>query len=169
MNRPIIPLIPSRSAQWLDRLSLLGLIFIWIYCMVAYAKLPDIIPIHFNARGVADNHGSKATLFLMPAIITFVYVLMTILNRFPHIFNYPQTLTEVNAKEAYTKATQLIRIIKLIIIAFTVIIMIDMVRSALEGHSKLTWWIIPLFILAMIIPVIISVKSSFKKRPNDGK
>jgi uncharacterized membrane protein len=150
-------------------LSLLGLVFIWIFCIAEYAKLPEIIPTHFNVQGEADDHGSKASIFILPAIISLVYILLTILNKYPHLFNYPQTITADNAKEAYTKATQLLRIIKLIIIVFTVIIMLDMVRSAKDGHSKLTWWIIPVFILAMIIPVIISVKSAFKKAPNDSK
>ena len=168
MNRPIIPLIPSRSAQLLDRLSLLGLVFIWIYCIAQYTKLPDIIPTHFNMKGLPDDHGSKASIFMLPAIISLVYILLTFLNRYPHLFNYPQSITADNAKEAYTSATKLISIIKLIIIIFTVILSIDIVRSAKSGESTLTWWIIPAFILAMIIPVFITIRDSFKSKPKSS-
>jgi len=93
-----------------------------------------------------------------------VFVLLTILNRYPHIFNYPQSITEANAKAMYTSATTLLRIIKLIIVVFTMLIMIEMIRSARAGHSQLTWWFIPAFVLSLLIPVVISIYTSFKKK-----
>jgi hypothetical protein len=38
---------------------------------------------------------------------------MTVLNRFPHIFNYTTTITEENALREYTRATRLVRYLKL--------------------------------------------------------
>jgi O-antigen/teichoic acid export membrane protein len=75
-------------------------------------------------------------------------------------------ITAENAMEEYTKATGLLRVIKLIVVIFTLIIIFFIVQSAKAGHSTLSWWILPVFIAAMIIPVVISIFNAFKnKRP----
>jgi len=137
---------------------------LWIFVFVQYAALPATIPIHFNLKAEIDNYGSKATLFILPVIITIVVAGLTILGRYPHIFNYPKKITAANALEEYSKATGLLRIIKLVIAVFSLIILFFIVQSAKAGHSTLPWWIIPLFMMAMIIPVVITIISSFSNK-----
>ncbi|MEP7165982.1 MAG: DUF1648 domain-containing protein [Ferruginibacter sp.] len=96
-ERPILKIKPSGTDILLDRLSSLGLIFLWIFTVVQYSKLPDTIPIHFNASGNIDNYGNKLSIFLLPAIISIVFVGLTILNKYPHIFNYIHKITAENA------------------------------------------------------------------------
>lgn len=170
-NRPIIKLTVSRFDRILDSLALSGILLMWIYTISAYGKLPDIIPVHFNVQGDVDNYGNKATLFILPAIITIVVAGMTLLNRYPHIFNYLQKITEDNAVHQYTIATRLIRIIKLVIVIFSLIILYDIISSAKATHSTLGWWLIPGFMLSMLLPVFVSIylSSQGKKNNNSGK
>jgi uncharacterized membrane protein len=167
-ERPILKLTPTKSDILLDRLSLLGLLFSWIFTIFQYSKLPSIIAIHFSSNGNADNFGDKATIFILPAIISIVLIGLSVLCRYPHTFNYMQKITKENAIIEYTKATRLIRIIKLIIVAFTVILTFDIIQSAKAGHSNLPWWIIPVFIFSMISPIIISVSLSSNNRQKHG-
>lgn len=156
-QRPVLKLIPSKLDRALDKLCILGLIILWIFTITEYLKLPEVIATHFNTAGEADNHGSKTTLFILPVIITVVVPGMTLLNKYPHIFNYTQKITEENAVQQYTIATRLTRTIKLIITVFALFLMFEITRSATSNSSKLQWWAIPIFMFSMIIPVIISL------------
>jgi len=46
-----------------------------IISAIALPELPDQIPIHFNAQGVADGYGSPLMVFLFPGIILFLNIL----------------------------------------------------------------------------------------------
>ena len=38
--------------------------------LILWDKLPEEMPIHFNAQGVADDYGSRATVvFIMPLVM----------------------------------------------------------------------------------------------------
>src|SRR5205085_6096496 len=113
---------PSSTDLWLDRLALIGLLFLWIYTIVNYAGLPEIIPAHYNLKGEVNRYGSKAIIFVLPIVLTILVTGLTILKRYPHIFNYPVTLTEENAESEYRTATRLIRYLKFIIVAFFIFI-----------------------------------------------
>jgi uncharacterized membrane protein len=79
----------------------------------AWTGLPEIIPIHFNLRGELDGYGSKNTvLFLLP-VMAFLYVMLTIAARYPHVYNYLVEITEENAAAQYKLAVRLVRTLKL--------------------------------------------------------
>lgn len=156
-SRPVIQLKVSRLDRILELLSAGLLLFTWLYCLYRYSSLPQQIPIHFDLEGKPDNHGSKLSLFLFPGIITLVYALLTVLNRHPHVYNYMQRITAENAAEYYTSATRLIRVIKFVITFFTMLLAIYITGSASKSHSYLPWWLMPAFVLSMILPVVFHV------------
>lgn len=163
-RRPIIKLKLSKSDKFLEWFSFACLAITWIVTLTQYSSLPSTIPIHFNFKGEIDNYGSKSTLFLLPAIITVVVLLLTFLTTKPHIFKYPTKITEENAERQYRNATGLLRIIRTVISIFSILFIMEIIRSAKLQHSTLKWWILPLFILSMIIPVFISLISATLKR-----
>lgn len=70
-----------------------------------YPQLPATIPTHFNGAGQVDGWGGKNTLFMMPALgILLIYLPMTIMQRFPQIYNYMWAITEENARVQYQMA-----------------------------------------------------------------
>ena len=162
-ERPILKLIPSKFDKALDWISLAGILFLWVFTISEYSTLPAIIPTHFNFDGTIDDHGSPSTLFIIPAIITVVVSGLTALNNFPHIFNYMRRITPENAREQYTMATRLLRVIKTIITIFSIMLMFDTVHAAKTGHSLMKWWIIPIFMVLMIAPIFISFFLTRKK------
>ena len=164
-NRPKLKIRPTFLDILLDSGSIAGILFIWVYVIIRYTSLPEIIPVHFSFDGKADNYGSRATIFIMPAIITVVTAGLFLLNRFPHIFNYSKIINAENALREYTRATRLLRVITLIIVVFISLLTIDFARSASERFSRLTWLIIPFFIFSMLLPIFITLfQSSGKKR-----
>lgn len=71
-------------------LLLLGLT---IYLVLSnYSTLPDTIPSHFNAQGVADDWGSKKTVLFFPAFSVAFYVLLTVFNAWISLVKDPKSL-----------------------------------------------------------------------------
>jgi len=71
-------------------LLLLGLT---IYLVLSnYSTLPDTIPSHFNAQGVADDWGSKKTIFLFPAVVVPLYIFLSLFNAWISLVKDPKSL-----------------------------------------------------------------------------
>jgi hypothetical protein len=162
-DRPKITLKLSQLDKLLEALSIAGMIFMWVYVLLEYSSLPAIIPIHFDLRGNIDNYGDRWTIFLLPAIISIVFAGLTILTKYPHVFNYTRKITTGNAMVEYTSATRTIRVIKFVIVLFLNIIVYNVVQSAKTGHSTLPAWTIIAFMIAMFLPVMISLYLSWKR------
>jgi hypothetical protein len=80
-------------------LSLIALAFLlWVTWDSIYGpnRLADRIPTHFGLNGQADAWGQPKMLLLFPAMAVFLYVMMTLVGRFPGAFNYPVRVTAQN-------------------------------------------------------------------------
>ncbi len=45
-----------------------------VYLGLVFGDAPDTIPTHFNAEGLADDYGSKWTLFFMPVVVALIAI-----------------------------------------------------------------------------------------------
>ena len=143
-----------------------GWIIVAVTCFIAaygYFSLPETIPVHFDAKGNPDAYGGKASLFFLPALTIVLYVLMTVLNRSPHIFNYPVKITEENALHQYTLATRFMRWMKVIIALVFLIIMFSVYFSALNAGMGHGIWMVVFILLVTTVPMIIYLVKSTKK------
>ena len=101
--------------DWLiEIISWIFMSVIWIAAILCYSKLPDVIPVHYNAFGKADGFGGKENIFTLPILAAILFAGLTILNKYPRIFNYPVKITSENALKRFKDATRLVRYLKLI-------------------------------------------------------
>lgn len=111
-NRPNLKI----KRDWLDYLieicSILILFSIIIVVIVNYSKLQNIIPTHYNLTGDVDSYGSKNTIWIYPLVAILFYVGLSIVIKYPHKFNYPITITDMNIKRVYKLSIMVIRLIK---------------------------------------------------------
>jgi uncharacterized membrane protein len=162
-NRPKIKLNLTTTDKLIELAGWLGLIAIWILTVSNYEALPETIPIHYNAAGEADAFGDKWTILTLPVIALILFVGMTILNRYPHIFNYPITITQENALKNYTLATRLIRFLKLVIVIVFGLIVIKTIQTANGNANGLGTWFLPVSIGLFLIPMVYYVTKTIKK------
>ncbi len=100
------------------------------YSLIAVSSLDSVVATHFNIKGEADAFGSKYSLLLIP-LFAFVLTLgLTILNRFPHIFNFPVKITPENVERQYHLATRVIRWMQFSINLLFLLILHFVYRSA---------------------------------------
>jgi signal transduction histidine kinase len=98
MNRPKIKLKLS-SFDWLvEILAAIALIILIVITLIHYSELPDKVPVHFNISGEPDSYAGKMGIWILSIVGTVLYIGLTILNRFPHAFNYTAKITMENAE-----------------------------------------------------------------------
>ena len=162
--RPIIKPTVTSSDNIVEWICGLVLFLMWILTIYVFIISPDIIPIHFNGSGKVDNYGSKIFIFLLPSIATGIYFSLTALSKYPHIFNYLSKITFDNALQQYTNATRMLRYLKLVIlIIFTTIIFVTYL-NIIAVKDGLGNWFLPLIIILLLIPTIIFLAQTVKKK-----
>ncbi|MCJ0742617.1 DUF1648 domain-containing protein [Pedobacter montanisoli] len=162
-NRPKLKLNLSKFDIIIEVISIIVLLTLAVFTVVNYKNLPDTVPVHFNLAGEADRFGSKKEIFALPLIAIAIYTLLTILNRYPHIFNYPTQITEANALRQYTNATRLLRYLKLIIVSIFLLIFYFTTKAADVKNTALPPWILLLAFASVTILIITFVAKSLKK------
>jgi uncharacterized membrane protein len=162
-ERPKITLIPSTADKLVDLLGWIMLLAMWGYTISHYSTLPDTIPTHFNAAGEADGFGSKASIIGLPVIATLLFIGLTVLNRYPHIFNYPTAITQDNALRLYTLATRMLRYLKLVLVLVFGGIELMTIQHATGKAAGLGVWFLPLTLVLVFLPLIYFVVKSVQK------
>ena len=163
-ERPKITLIPTTADKLVDLLGWIILLALWALTITHYSTLPDTIPTHFNGAGEADGFGSKASIIGLPFIATLLFILLTILNRYPHIFNYPSPVTQDNALRLYTLATRMLRYLKLVLLVVFGGIGFMTVQHATGKAAGLGVWFLPLTLVLTFLPLIYFVVKSVQKK-----
>jgi uncharacterized membrane protein len=148
-------------------LELAGTVFLflmWAITIYTFIKSPPTIPIHYDGYGKPNGYGDKMTVWILPILATAIYLGLTFLNKYPHIFNYMTEITVENAKRQYTLATRLLRYLKLaIVVTFSFDILFGYL-TAIGLANGLSIWSLPITIVLLIIPVIISITKSLNKK-----
>lgn len=152
-HQPKIKPVFTSGDRMIELLSVVVLGMIWVLVIFYFAKLPDTVPVHFDAQGQPDAYGSKTTIVVLPVIAVMLFAGMTILNRYPHIFNYPVKITPENARRQYSIATRLVRILKLVVMFVFLIVGYLTIRTALGHASGLGVWFIPVFLVLINVPL----------------
>jgi uncharacterized membrane protein len=162
--RPKLKPEPTNADRLLEAAGWLALAMIWLITIFNYKNLPDTIPTHFNIAGEADNYGNRSAIFFLPVLGTVLFIGMTILNRFPHVFNFPVKITPDNALRQYSMATRLIRVLKLSILVLFILIIYLTTSAALNKLEKLSIWFLPLTLAIIFIPLVLYIIKSFKEK-----
>jgi len=134
-TRPRIKIELTTTDKFVEIIGWCALLAIWIMSIIGYSKLPDIIPIHYNFTGEANAFGGKINILLLPVIATILFVGLTLVNKYPHIFNYPTKITEENALRQYTIATRLVRYMKLFVVLIFGFIVFTIIQNANELNT----------------------------------
>ena|ERR1035437_5408592 len=163
-ERPIIKLELTTADKIFELVGWLFIVAVWWLTIKNYSNLPDTIPTHYNGDGQADGFGGKTTIFTMPLAATILFIGLTILNKFPNIFNYPTNITQGNAFRQYTNATRLIRYFKLILVFIFGFITFKTIQNAKGEVDGLGVWFLPITMGLIFIPLIYFIVKSLKTK-----
>ncbi len=111
-DRPIIKIPLTRPELILEFIATISLLLMIVTIMISWSSIPEIVPKHFNITGEIDAWGKKNLLFSPITLAVITYTLLSVLTRFPHIYNYPVIITAENAERQYRTARTLITALK---------------------------------------------------------
>ncbi|MFJ7733249.1 DUF1648 domain-containing protein [Lysinibacillus sp. NPDC097231] len=162
MYRPILKLPKTNYEKVWDYIG--GGLFVLsiLYIIVMWGKLPEEIPAHFNSAGEVNRWGSKMELFILPFIGIFLWILMGLLEKAPHMHNYPARLNENNVEAFYLNSRKILNQVKNICLLIFAGISIQMVRISLGEVETIGWWFLPVVLIVTAIPIIRGIVATFK-------
>ncbi len=159
-ERPKIKLELTTIDKALEILGWTSILTLWVLIITNYNSMPDEIPIHWNLAGKADRFGDKVYILPFSIVPTVLFFGLTILNEYPHVFNYPTDITEENALSQYRNATRLIRYLKFIIVVIFQLMALETI-SYVNGDKGFGIWFQPMMAL-FFTPLLYFVIRSFK-------
>jgi uncharacterized membrane protein len=145
----------TRLEIYCEVVAAITVAFVFIYLSATWTTLPDKVPTHFNFAGTPDQWGSKYTLLLLVGVTFVLYVGLSILSRFPHIYNYPFAITEKNRRQQYLLARQMMTTLKAELVCVFVFITWQTVSVARGRAADLTGWFIPVFLGVVFGTIIV--------------
>lgn len=89
------------------------LLAVTIYLIVQWNTIPDTIPGHYNASGMIDKMTDKSSLIGLQVITWILYILLTVVNHFPKIWNTGVLITEENKVMVYSSLKHMLVMLKL--------------------------------------------------------
>ena len=133
-ERPRIAIPRSAIDNSTDIIAAAAVIFMFAYIAYFWSTLPEQVPMHANFAGVIDRYGSRCTLWFIPVTAAVLVIFLTIISRFPHVFNYAVEINEQNAPAQYRNALSLMAFIKAeIAISFSCIVL-DFVNATVTNQ-----------------------------------
>jgi uncharacterized membrane protein len=161
--RPEIKLKMQPVDIILEVTGYIGLAALWIFVSVMYHNLPDTVPIHFNLAGEADGFGEKRTTFIMPILASFQFLVLSVMQEYPHMFNYPVKITAENAERQYTIGVRMMRVVRIVLVAVfgTVEVYSNKEYLGLEFNGYL---LLPVVLAILILPLSYLMIKSYRQR-----
>jgi uncharacterized membrane protein len=111
-KRPKIEIPETKLEKILEILAIIVILAVSAYTIIMLRSLPSRVPTHYDFLGMPDAYGAKSSLLILPGIVLFIYILITIASYFPHIFNYAVKITEENYIRQYTLAKQFLAVLR---------------------------------------------------------
>jgi uncharacterized membrane protein len=124
--------------------------------------LPDRVPTHFNFAGQPDGWGKPSVLPLMLIVTVVSYLLMTLLARFPSIFNYPVEVTAENRPRLESLALDLIVWLKMEMVWLFAWIQWSIVEVARQCHGSFSPSLLPVFLVTLIVTLAWFITAMFR-------
>jgi len=121
MKRPVIKIVPTIGEKIVELLGLLITICMVIFPYIIYSRLPEIIPTHINILGEIDGYGNKDSFNSVPLLGVIIYIGLSVMQKYPHAFNYPIEVNEDNCHQLYSlgiKCCRSSKIIAMLIFAY---------------------------------------------------
>jgi uncharacterized membrane protein len=137
----------------LEAVGLLALaVLAWMTYGALYGPdhLPDRIPTHFDAAGKATGWGSPSLMLLLPVIGVGVYLLLTVVSRFPTAFNYPVRSTPELLPRLQSVTQDMLVLLKAELACLFAALQWAIIRSARTGEGHLFAAILPIVIVVVL-------------------
>ena len=147
---------PEMGPQdWLlEILSIVGLVGVFIYTAYYFRRLPEVIPVNFDAQGSPGDTGSRLTIWIIPAICLLINVLLPKGVRQFGLVSSPRFLKRVFTQNQFNGRIRLLRYNKTVLTWGLFYLTASSIRITLHSGNGIGDWFIPVFLAALILPML---------------
>ena len=152
MRKEIIYLI-------MNIIGVLALLGSTLFVIIMWSQIPDQIPTHYNFTGEADGYGGKGSLIFMMVLAWFMFILITVLMRFPNTWNMPVKVTAENKARLYSITKAMLEVIKMLV---SLLFAVMLINAAIA--TPMPRFILIALIAAMLLSIIMGIFMMYKNR-----
>lgn len=105
----------SKIANLISLLSVVGIV---LYVIITWKNIPDMIPGHYNIAGEIDKYSSKNSIWILVGVQILLFAMMSVLERFPNIWNTGVSITAENRERVYTTLRNMLSYLKMMIMGY---------------------------------------------------
>lgn len=145
--------------------NILLLSFIWGFTIFSYSNLPENVPTHFAVNGTVNGEDHKKTIWFLPAIGTFIFLLLAGIPRNPEspMLNVPQSFRN---KEKLKVFSYSILLVMLLLLADTVVESILIAEGKLSEMSNAVFVLLALLFFTIGFHIFSMIKEGRKETLN---
>jgi uncharacterized membrane protein len=122
--------IPTRKHDIIIEIAcLFCLIGGLLYLITGWGQIPNEIPGHYNALGQIDKITGKGSLLALLATNWILYIGLSIVERFPSIWNTGVTVTKENKDRVYRVVKDLLKTMKLLVVVMFTYLLINSAKA----------------------------------------
>ena len=169
-DRPRLRPRPTAVDLVIETAGALALAATIAFLALSWTRLPATLPTHFDFAGRPNAWGPKASLLFLPSVALALYTGLSVLQRFPWVYNYAVEIEAHNAESQYRLAVRLLRVLKAIIAAAFGWIDCATVRLSLEAAGRgqeagggLGPFMVPAFVMVMLVTVVSYIIASLRR------
>lgn len=163
-KRPLIKIENDIYNILLDLTCGILLIISTTKVLTNWMKLPQIIPSHFNFAGEVNGFGNKNFILILPSAMIFLFIIFTILEKFPKRFNYPIKINHNNAEIQYKLVVKLLKITKVEILIIFTYLSNAIINSAINGKLTVNKMFLPIILISLLLTMAIYIYKSIKNK-----
>lgn len=169
-NRPKLKLEKNQTQRFLEYATFGLIVLVTIYTSINYNSLPEQIPMHFNSSGKVDSYGSRNLVWILLVLSAGLCFGLFKLNKYPHLFNYPNLITKDNAKKNYTTAVKIMSLVNFLMALLFAVIIYQVVSLGILKEDKISKWseyliyiVVAVMTFAPLVWIVKNALSSNKK------
>ena len=120
-----------------------------VLLLLNWNSLPDKVPTHFTFDGTPDGFGDKSALIREPVIAVVIFVLISVVQHFPQIWNFPVQLTAENMEREYLIASIMLNTLKVLL---TSLFLISLLSVLINGFPA--WPMMIGIVITLVVPIV---------------
>ncbi|MCI7658039.1 DUF1648 domain-containing protein [Anaerotignum sp.] len=86
-----------------------------LWLLTVWNRISDHIPVHYDLRGHVDRMAGKDSLWVLLAVSWVMFLALSVVERFPQIWNTGVQVTEKNQEKVYRTLKNMLGTLKMII------------------------------------------------------
>jgi uncharacterized membrane protein len=136
-----------------EAISLFSLIATLSMAAGSWSHLPATIPTHFGMSGAPNAFGSRQSIWLVPVLAVFIYLMLTASARFPKFVNLPFKVDRTNP-EVQRIIFRMLATSKAATMLLFAYIVYGQIQSAINATNSMGLVLLPVFLAANLVPFI---------------